>query len=143
MQPGASNGKLSGVRMIMRLQMKEKRERRRSQTMDFTIKERLKKGRLSILSVNEKTHTKTAAVVLMIFLAAVGFSGQNSDIGNFVQQVKERATPLVSVDFLAEAKDLDVLKDLIGDAPIVCLGESQHLMSEPYQLKHRVTRFLV
>ena len=111
--------------------------------MDFTIKERLKKGRLSILSVNEKTHTKTAAVVLMIFLAAVGFSGQNSDIGNFVQQVKERATPLVSVDFLAEAKDLDVLKDLIGDAPIVCLGESQHLMSEPYQLKHRVTRFLV
>ncbi|MFC2156908.1 erythromycin esterase family protein [Acidobacteriota bacterium] len=90
-----------------------------------------------------KKKTKTAVVVLVLLFASAGFPSRNPDENKFVQLVKELAIPLVSVDPLTAAEDLDTLKDVIGNSPIVCLGESQHLMREQYQLKHRIIKFLV
>lgn len=42
-----------------------------------------------------------------------------------------------------DTSDLDALREVVGDARVVCLGESAHYVSEFYQLKDRLMRFLV
>jgi erythromycin esterase len=39
--------------------------------------------------------------------------------------------------------DLEPLRDIVGDARAVSIGESTHRMHEFYQLRHRMIRFLV
>ena len=39
--------------------------------------------------------------------------------------------------------DLEPLRKIVGDARVVAIGESTHRVHEFYQLRHRVTRFLV
>lgn len=39
--------------------------------------------------------------------------------------------------------DLEPLKEIVGDARVVGIGESAHRVHEPYQLRHRLLRFLV
>ncbi|GAA3434861.1 erythromycin esterase family protein [Kutzneria kofuensis] len=39
--------------------------------------------------------------------------------------------------------DLEPLREIIGDARVVAIGESTHRVHEFYQLRHRLTRFLV
>jgi erythromycin esterase len=39
--------------------------------------------------------------------------------------------------------DLEPLRDVVGDARVVAIGESAHRIHEFYQLRHRLTRFLV
>jgi erythromycin esterase len=39
--------------------------------------------------------------------------------------------------------DLEPLREIVGDARVVAIGESTHRVHEFYQLRHRVTRFLV
>lgn len=82
-------------------------------------------------------------VVLALLLISAGFAFQDSGIETFSRKIKDHAIPLVTIDPQDGAQDLAVLKDVIGDAPIVLIGESQHLLREQYQLKHRITRFLV
>lgn len=86
---------------------------------------------------------KTAVFLLILSLAASGFSSQDPEIKKFVQQVKDQAVTIVSVDPETKGDDMNALKEVIEDARIVCLGDSQHLMHEQYQLKHRLIRFLV
>jgi erythromycin esterase len=81
--------------------------------------------------------------VLALGAAAAAFSDREEALEAFVRRVKERAVPLATVDPEAGGEGLEVLKDVVGDASIVCLGESQHLMREQYRLKHRVVQYLV
>ncbi|MFI9379573.1 erythromycin esterase family protein [Kutzneria sp. NPDC052558] len=39
--------------------------------------------------------------------------------------------------------DLEPLRDIVGDARVVAIGESAHKVHEFFQLRHRLTRFLV
>lgn len=39
--------------------------------------------------------------------------------------------------------DLEPLRDIVGDARVVAVGESTHRIHEFYQVRHRLTRFLV
>ncbi len=88
---------------------------------------------------------KTAGFALLALAVAAGTGTSQGDdaLERFVGRVKEKAVPLVSVDPAADLDDLESLRDVVGDASIVCLGESQHMMREQYQLKHRIVRFLV
>jgi erythromycin esterase len=49
-----------------------------------------------------------------------------------------RATDQHSDDF----SDLEPLRDIVGDARVVAIGESTHRVHEFYQIRHRLTRFL-
>ena len=90
------------------------------------------------------TKSKKILIYLSFFLlAGFAFSGQDPEILKFIQEVKKTAVPIISVEPETEGNDLDGLKDIIGDARIVLLGESQHMMHEQYLLKHRIIRFLV
>lgn len=54
------------------------------------------------------------------------------------------AIPLRTLDPAdPDVSDLAAVRDLVGDARVVCLGESAHGVSEYYQLKDRLMRFLV
>jgi erythromycin esterase len=58
--------------------------------------------------------------------------------------LRDVAFPLRTLDpDAADDSDLEMLRDVIGDARVVCLGESVHFASEFYQLRDRVLRFLV
>lgn len=58
--------------------------------------------------------------------------------------VRDFAVPLCTLDpGDPDVSDLAALCDLVGDARVVCLGESAHGVSEYYQLKDRLVRFLV
>jgi erythromycin esterase len=48
-----------------------------------------------------------------------------------------------SLDPMAPMDDLEPLRELVADARVVALGESAHLVSEFYLLRHRLLRFLV
>jgi erythromycin esterase len=39
--------------------------------------------------------------------------------------------------------DLEPLRDIVGDARVVAIGESTHRVHEFYEIRHRLTRFLV
>jgi len=90
------------------------------------------------------TKSKKILIYLSFFLlAGFAFSGQDPEILKFIQEVKKTAAPLTSVEPETEGNDLDGLKDIIGEARIILLGESQHMMHEQYLLKHRIIRYLV
>jgi erythromycin esterase len=53
------------------------------------------------------------------------------------------AVPLASLDPDAALDDLEPLRDLIGTARVVGIGESAHYVREYGLLRHRLVRFLV
>lgn len=56
--------------------------------------------------------------------------------------VRQTAVPIVDVDTWRDFDDLQPLKQLIGDARIVALGEGTHGTHEFFAMKRRVTEFL-
>lgn len=57
--------------------------------------------------------------------------------------IRQNAEPLATTDPAAPQDDLAPLREMVGHAAIVGLGESAHAAREEYLLKHRVVRFLV
>lgn len=58
--------------------------------------------------------------------------------------IRDLAVPLRTLDPAdPDVSDLEALRGLVGNARVVCLGEGAHGVSEFYQLKDRVLRFLV
>jgi erythromycin esterase len=51
--------------------------------------------------------------------------------------------PLTTLDPHAGLDDLDFVRALVGDARVVAIGESTHYTHEFYQLRHRLTRYLI
>lgn len=60
-----------------------------------------------------------------------------------VAWARREGWPLAGVDPEGDLEDLEPLRDVVGDAQVVGLGESVHAISDFYRLKHRVLRFLV
>jgi erythromycin esterase len=60
------------------------------------------------------------------------------------QWLRENAHTLRTLDPADDDfSDLAPLRDIVGDARVVAIGESTHRIHEFYQLRHRLTRFLV
>ena len=62
---------------------------------------------------------------------------------SLVQWIRKQAVPLAAVTAESGFKDMQPLKEMIGDARIVALGEATHGTREFFQLKHRMLEFLV
>ncbi|PSK87348.1 erythromycin esterase [Murinocardiopsis flavida] len=62
---------------------------------------------------------------------------------NLAAWIKENATTVDTLDPAAPLDDLEPLRELVGDARVVAIGESAHHVQEFYRLRHRVLRFLV
>ncbi len=61
----------------------------------------------------------------------------------FVDWAGEQAIPIATVDPGSGFDDLKGIATVIGDARVVCLGESRHDASEHFRLKHRLVEYLV
>lgn len=61
----------------------------------------------------------------------------------FVAWATEHAVPIKTVEPGSGCEDLAAVKDIVGNARLVCLGESRHDAHEHFRLKHRLVEFLV
>ncbi|NRQ38511.1 erythromycin esterase family protein [Nonomuraea sp. NN258] len=62
---------------------------------------------------------------------------------SFAGWVGDHARALETLDFQFPLDDLEPLRDIVGGARVVALGESSHHVREFYQVRHRILRFLV
>ncbi|BCJ33950.1 hypothetical protein Athai_14530 [Actinocatenispora thailandica] len=62
---------------------------------------------------------------------------------SFADWVRQYAMRADTIDPDAPLDDLEPLRELIGDARVVGIGESAHHVAEFYRVRHRVNRFLV
>lgn len=60
-----------------------------------------------------------------------------------MEWIDEHATALSSTDPNAPVSELESLRDVVGDASVVGLGESTRGSHEQFAIKHRMIRFLV
>lgn len=91
---------------------------------------------------------KRRALCLLTLLVAVTLGvGWDLSVGSpgpdFADWVASHGFPITSVDPDADTDDLAPLRGIVGDARVVCLGESRHDASEQFQFKHRMVRYLV
>jgi erythromycin esterase len=66
-----------------------------------------------------------------------------ADKKSFTDWVRYHAIAADSLDPQAPLDDLEPLREVIGDARVVAIGESAHYVREFYLLRHRLLRFLV
>ncbi len=59
------------------------------------------------------------------------------------EYVRSHAVEMATLDPEAPLDDLEPLRDLIGDARVVAIGENTHHVREFFTLRHRLCRFLV
>ena len=85
---------------------------------------------------------KSASFFFFIFLL-LNSCTQKSSEEQVIKWVSNHAVPLNSVLAGTDNTDLQPLKDIVGDARIVSLGEPTHGNREVFQLKHRLIEYLV
>lgn len=66
-----------------------------------------------------------------------------SDRDGFAAWVRVHGIPMASFDLDDDLDELEPLRAIAGEARVVALGESSHHVSEFYQVRHRMMRFLV
>ncbi|HJZ49760.1 MAG TPA: hypothetical protein VKE41_21430 [Roseiflexaceae bacterium] len=64
------------------------------------------------------------------------------DKTNFALWVRDHAIVADTLDPLSPLDDLEPLREVIGDARVVALAESAHVLGEFELLRHRLLRFL-
>ena len=83
------------------------------------------------------------ASLLFCLLALSGCKGQETEAERAVQQwLSQNATPVHVTDNGSKSDDLDAIADFIGDARLVCLGESRHDIREQCLFKTRLVKSL-
>ena len=85
---------------------------------------------------------KSASIFFLIILS-LNSCTQRSSEQQIIEWVSSHSIPLNSVLPGSNSEDLLPLKDIIGDARIVSLGEPTHGSREVFQLKHRMIEYLV
>ncbi len=65
-----------------------------------------------------------------------------TDQKRFADWVRDHAIAVDSLDPQVPLDDLEPLREVIGDARVVAIGESAHYVREFYLLRHRLLRFL-
>ena len=65
-----------------------------------------------------------------------------TDKKSFADWLRDYAIAAETLDPQAPLDDLEPLRDVIGDARVVAIGESAHYVREFYLLRHRLLRFL-
>jgi erythromycin esterase len=85
-----------------------------------------------------------AAVLLTLgFVTVIAQSELSSTQLEARDWVKANAIPITTVTAESGLDDLEPVKNLVGDAKILALGEATHGTSEFFKLKHRMLEYLV
>jgi erythromycin esterase-like protein len=87
------------------------------------------------------SRSRACFAVPAIALLVVG-AAPAGDPDPVVAWIQRTAYPLATCEPSDDQRDLAFLRELVGDAHIVALGEGTHGTSEFFKLKHRITRYL-
>ena len=90
----------------------------------------------TILSTNFTENTYVASDTEVSFTSPY-------NINPIVKWLEEHAKPLKTTNPTASLNDLKPLKDMVGSASIVGLGETTHGAHEVFTMKHRIVHYLV
>jgi len=88
----------------------------------------------------------TVATVLVVVLGLVGgapVAGIDDSARPFIEWAREHAQPIETTRPGHGFEDLQGLRDIVGDARVVAIGESEHYIGEFFEMKHRFVEFLV
>jgi erythromycin esterase len=89
-----------------------------------------------------------SSLLLLVLACSDDPSGPSGSVPNpispeVVSWLKANAEPFATAQPGSGFDDLQFLKDVIGDARVVSLGEATHGTREFFQMKHRILEFLV
>lgn len=90
-------------------------------------------------------HRKYILGIIFVLLTITSCSNSvtKNNINPFVEWAKKNATEIETLELTEKQNDLDQLKQIIGNAEFVCLGENRHDIHEQFLLKHRFIKYLV
>ena len=95
---------------------------------------------------------KTCICAVLLLIAGIGVCvfpehpekpDQPNDTPDFREWLQSNAIPFKTTEPESGFDDLMPLKEIIGDARIVALGEATHGTHEFFEMKHRIVEFLV
>ena len=80
--------------------------------------------------------------VLLVTVSCNNSSSQNKN-DKFSDWALQNSQKIETLEITEKQDDLKLLKQIVGKAEVVCLGESRHDIHEQFQLKHRFIKYLV
>jgi erythromycin esterase len=81
--------------------------------------------------------------LLLISLCKPRHENGKPPADSFDQWAKANAVPIVTTLPGSGYKDLSILKEIVGNAKVVALGESIHMAHEFIQMRHRIIEYLI
>jgi len=83
--------------------------------------------------------------VFMILSITVSCNNSSSQDENnkFSDWAIKNTQKINTIELTENQEDLNLLKQVVGKAEVVCLGESRHDIHEQFKLKHRLIKYLV
>ncbi|SDE66919.1 erythromycin esterase [Paenibacillus sp. UNCCL117] len=94
----------------------------------------------SLITLTSFTGNTTAALKAE---ASIGAPYNKNQQAEQIKWLEDHAMPLKSTDPTASLHDLKPLKDMVGSAAIVGIGEATHGAHEVFTMKHRIVKYLV
>jgi len=83
--------------------------------------------------------------VILALLLTVSCNNSSSQDNNdkFSDWALKNSQEIETLELTENQDDLYLLKQIVGEAEVVCLGESRHDIHEQFKLKHRFIKYLV
>src|SRR5512147_1133880 len=102
------------------------------------------------MSLRAAARCATAGLVIALVTISLGgqptpssASSHDDDLAAAGEWLRGAAVPFGQIDPGDKLDDLEPLRQIVGNARIVSLGEATHGTREFFQMKHRILRFLV
>jgi len=85
------------------------------------------------------------STVILALLITASCDNSTSQINNnqLTNWASKNSQKIETLELTENQDDLNLLKQIVGEAEVVCLGESRHDIHEQFQLKHRFIKYLV
>ncbi|MEA1875962.1 MAG: erythromycin esterase family protein [Bacteroidota bacterium] len=80
---------------------------------------------------------------VLVIITSCNNSRINSENDPLLNWMKNNSYEIETLELSDQQQDLKQLKQIIGNAQLVCLGESRHDIREQFQLKHRFIKYMV
>ena len=85
------------------------------------------------------------SIIYLIFLVTVSCNNSSSQDKNdkFSDWALKNSKEITTLEITEKQDDLKFLNKIVGEAEVVCLGESRHDIHEQFKLKHRFIKYLI
>ena len=90
-------------------------------------------------------HRKNILGFILVLLTITSCSNSitKNSKNPFIEWANKNASEIETLELTEQQNDLGQLKQIIGNAQVVCLGENRHDIHEQFLLKHRFIKYLV